>query len=119
MPCRPPTALLLHSISEGLSDGLALEDAVLVEVVYDRPSERFMPSHFVAGFISGAQPTRVAGLWAVGITGNGSITALNDAARELSDWGLAARPGSTAEKARHDALTYPEAREALDCLESV
>jgi hypothetical protein len=56
------------------------------------------------------------GVWATGPDGAGPIVALNSFAREFSDWGDAAQPGSKAAQNRDQLAGYDEADNAIKCV---
>lgn len=118
MGCREPSKQLLEQISAGLKDAEStLTGAALVEVHEKRDPERFAPSHFVAANVTTQTGEEFKALWAVSPTGEGSLVAVNDGARKTTDWGVGIGGGGTMGRTRPTYLLYPEAQEALDCLE--
>lgn len=110
--------LITDAISEAMKvDSARLAGAKMVEVAPERRNHRGWPFHIVAARLEGLEFTGTEiGIWATGSGPEanqiGPIHALNDVAREYSDWGEAAKPGSKADQMMDALAQIPEAREA-------
>ena len=118
IPCQRPSKLVVSSIEEGLTidGGGSLTNAWAVRVPVDQQNTSGWPELLVAADLDG--PGMEGGdeiaVWATS-NGYGPIWAIDSIAREFSDWGTAAQPGSEA-RAAMDALSSGDAYEAVrDC----
>lgn len=105
----PPT--IVKAISRGLRLPAELTDARLAVVARERQSNRRWPAYIVAARVAVAEHERGIGTWATGPEPVITIWALNEVARECSDWGEAAAPDSPADRMRTRFAGYPEAHE--------
>lgn len=118
--CEDPERSLVEAIATGLtvSGGGDLEGAAVVTVASDRRNDRGWPAQIVAAQITGAGLDGAVGAWATAETEtDGPIFAVDGIAKEFSDWGSAAQPGSQMAEVRDTIANYPEVDAAKDCVE--
>jgi hypothetical protein len=116
--CVEPDPALVDGIAQGLTveGGGDLGNAQAVEVPKDKRNDQGWPKIMVAAEITGPGMQGIVGAWASGEMG-GPIVALNPMAREFSDWGAAAQPGSRAAEIRDIIAGYEEVVAAVRCVE--
>lgn len=116
--CRDADTALVEGIASGLTvhGGGALEQATAVTVVPERRNDQGWPETIIAAQITGEGMDGVVGAWATAETG-GPIMAIDTMAREFSDWGAAAQPGSRAADVRDTIADFPEVEAAKGCVE--
>lgn len=117
--CGTPPADLVDGIAEGLTvgGGGSLINARSVEVPPGERNDQGWPEMFIAAEITGEGMEGTVGVWATGATG-GPIFAINTMAREFSEWGAAAQPGSRADQMMRRLAATPAAAAAEGCVES-
>jgi hypothetical protein len=120
VPCRTAPAAVVGAIEEGLTvgGGGSLARAAYVAVPVASRISSDWPQWFVVAEINGPgmEGRGEVGVWAIGAKGSGPLMAIDYLAREFSDWGSAAQPGSSAATAR-DALDQSAADLGVkDCL---
>lgn len=119
--CQPVPAEVMSSIAKGLYPnyaGATFTDAYGVVVDADSRNERGWPGLVVAARITGNGFTDGdIGTWAIRATdGNISpIYALNTKARQATEWGAAANPGSPADEQRKKLEKLGESKQAEKC----
>lgn len=100
-----------------------LRDAVVVEIPQSKRNDRGWPAIFIAGRITGEEfDGRQVGVWAAGTSSEGEATgpcmAIDSTAREWSEWGSAANPGSHMMEVIERLAGYEEARFARKSVRS-
>jgi len=113
MTCEATSDELKVSITTGLGDR-TLEHVFSVEVAQERRNVEGWPEVMVAGVI---MPEGDPAVWACDRFG-GAISAVTQAAREYSEWGDIAAPGSDVTEAKNMWVDYPETAEAIACIGS-
>jgi hypothetical protein len=117
--CGKPSRAFVRGISEGLTvaGGGSLSDAAYVEVPRDLQNSQGWPKWLVGADIdgSGLEGDGDIGVWATDVN-NGPIWVVNQVAREFSEWGVAAQPGSPAREAQDAHFASETYDEALACV---
>lgn len=116
--CSDASATVVDAVGSGVTgQGLRLAAGVVVEIPVEiRINPTYPAALFAARIDKNDSRGQLAGVWAVATLAGGSpILALNSSAREHSDWGAAAQPGSRAAELRDKMAAYPQVAVAEAC----
>lgn len=119
MGCLEAPLPLVEKIQAGLIGvNVSLGPAVAVRVARWRRDRYVWPALMVAALVVAPNmPRGVPAVWATGKQG-GPILAVDGAAREYSDWGMASQGDSIVWAKKNMLTRFPEAEAARRCLPS-